>query len=119
MASPVSRLRPLLPVQGWCFPYLDGRTGHIPAQYVSKLCNDYLHSLGITETLHQLRHWAITEIYSSSGRDLLATQQFAGHENSSTTQVYAWVDPGDVAEAVGRMRAVVGEGTVSPLRVTG
>jgi integrase/recombinase XerD len=119
MAPQVMALRTLLPAYGWCFPYRDGRAGHITAQYVSKLCNDYLHSLGITETLHQLRHWSITEVYQASGRDLLATQDFAGHENATTTQIYAWVDPGLVAEAVGRMRGVVGDGTVSSLRVAG
>jgi integrase len=102
-----SELRGRFDGYGWAFPYHDGRAGHIPAQYVSKLCNDYLHSLGITETLHQLRHWAVSEWYRSSERDLVVTQALAGHENISTTRLYTWTDPGAPAEAVAAMRSVL------------
>ncbi len=119
MSPHFSLLRSCLPATGWCFPYVDGTAGHITAHYVSKMCNDYLHSLGIVETLHQLRHWAITEWYRSSDRDLVVTQALAGHEHIGTTRLYTWTDPGLPAEAVGKMRAVLGDGQVSPLRVAG
>jgi integrase len=92
------RLREL-PAAGWCFPYQDGRPGPIPPHMVSKLCNEYLHSIGIEATLHQLRHWFITKAYAVN-RDLVVTQGLAGHETSETTRGYTWTDPGAAAETV-------------------
>lgn len=102
----VDAIRNTLPRSGWCFPRHDGRPGPLPPHMVSKLCNEYLHSLGITATLHQLRHWAVTEWYQASGKDLVTTQQLAGHENISTTRLYTWVDPGEAVKAVQNMRSL-------------
>lgn len=115
MGSQVERLRPWLPAHGWCFPYRDGRPGHIPAHYVSKLCNDYLHSLGTDATLHQLRHFFITKCYAVD-RDLVVTQQLAGHESIATTRLYTWTDPGAAVATVAALPDVV---RAPPLRVVG
>ena len=104
MAPQIVALRPTLPTRGWLFPYRDGRPGHITAHYVSKLCNDYLRSIGIPDTAHALRHWAVTEWYRCSGHDLVVTQELAGHENIATTRLYTWTDPGASVETVGLMR---------------
>ena len=95
----VERLRPTLPAVGWCFPYLDGRPGHITPHLVSKLANEYLHDLGIEATLHQLRHWFVTKAYAVN-RDLVVAQELAGHDNISTTRLYTWTNPGAAAETV-------------------
>ncbi len=81
-----------LPRSGWLFRYADpARPGHLPAYRVSQLANQYLHSLGITATLHQLRHWAGTEFYRATG-DLRATQEFLRHRSPTSTAIYTQVD---------------------------
>lgn len=98
----VVELRPIVPRSGWLYPYRNGRSGHIPAHYVSKLCNDYLHDLGIDETLHQLRHHFVSKCYAVD-RDLVVTQELAGHENIATTRGYTWTDPGAAVETVNQL----------------
>lgn len=98
----LEKLPRYLPRSGWLFPYRNGRSGHIPAQYVSKLCNDYLHDLGVDATLHQLRHFFVSKCYAVN-RDLVVTQQLAGHESITTTRGYTWTDPGAAAETVRRL----------------
>ncbi len=91
-----------MPAFGWCFPYLDGRPGHITPHLVSKLANEHLHGLGIDATLHQLRHWFVTKAYAVN-RDLVVAQELAGHENISTTRLYTWTNPGAAAETVNQL----------------
>lgn len=94
-----------LPTQGWLFPYWDGpRKGeHVTATYMSKLCNDYLRSVEITDTLHSLRHWFGTQTYRASGRDILQTQKLLRHKHVGSTEGYTYVDPGEAAVIVGRL----------------
>lgn len=88
-----------LPKGGWCFPYRDGRSGHVPAHVVSHAANSYLHDHGIAHTLHTCRHWFATSTYRTT-RDLRVVQELLGHASPATTQVYTWVDPGAAVEAV-------------------
>lgn len=81
----------VLPERGWMFPYLDGRPGHWKGHRVSQTANRYLRGLGITATLHQLRHWAGTEFYRAT-RDLRATQAFLRHRSIVSTTIYTAVD---------------------------
>lgn len=62
------------------------------AQHVSQLSNEYLRSLGITSTLHKLRHWAGTEALEASG-NLRLVGDLLGHVEMSSTQVYTKVRP--------------------------
>lgn len=91
------------PKRGWVFPRRDGTPGHITGNLVSQLGNRYLHSVGITHTMHSLRHWYGTNIYQASGRDLRQTQQALRHKSVSSTQRYTWVDPGELTAIVSRL----------------
>lgn len=77
-----------LPTRGYVFTRSDGQTGPNKPWLVSHLANDHLHSLGISATLHQLRHRYGTQIYGLS-QDIRVTQELMGHSSPSTTGVYA------------------------------
>lgn len=93
-----------LPRSGPVFRLPDGRP--MQPYNVSARCNRYLHSLGITHTLHSLRHRFGTKIYESSGRDLRATQELLRHLTPVSTAIYTWVSPGHLATAVNRLPRV-------------
>lgn len=85
---------------GWLFPRLDDNPGPIPPHLVSKLCNDHLHGLGITHTLHSLRHRFLTQCYLASGRDLRLTQELGRHRTPVSTALYTWVDRSEAGAVV-------------------
>lgn len=91
------------PRTGWVFPRRDGKPGPTPPWLVSRLCNDHLHSIGITHTLHTARHRFGTQVYRASGRDLRLTQELLRHKTPVSTAIYTWVDPADGAQAVTRL----------------
>jgi site-specific recombinase XerD len=93
-----------LPRSGPCFRLSDGR--QTAAHNVSHWCNDYLHGLGISDTLHSLRHRYGTQAYVATGRDLRATQELLRHSTPVSTSIYTWVDPGRLAESVAKIPAV-------------
>lgn len=62
-----------------------------PGLNVSRRGNDHLHALGISATMHQLRHYAATEALRAC-RDLSAVQAFLGHASPATTAIYARLD---------------------------
>jgi integrase/recombinase XerC len=84
-------LVPALPASGWAFRRLDLQPGPNTPARVSKLANEYLHSLGVLATLHQLRHWFGSYSYQIS-RDLRAVQVLMGHAKPETTAGYVLVD---------------------------
>lgn len=92
-----------LPSRGWLFPRHDGQPGHTPAHGVSHLTNAYLHSIGISSTLHQARHWFGSEAYRASGRDLRQTQELLRHRSPVSTALYTYVDPGEAAATLSRL----------------
>lgn len=80
-------------VGGWYFPRRDGRPGSRPAHLVSRDANDHLHTLGISDTLHSLRHRYGSQLYQAS-RDLRMVQSVLGHVSPVTTAGYAaWDQP--------------------------
>jgi integrase/recombinase XerC len=79
-------------------PRMNGRT-HCTPYLISHLANNYLHSIGIPQTLHQLRHRAATSWYSVSG-DLRAVQELLGHASPATTAGYAAHSPVEAARIV-------------------
>jgi integrase/recombinase XerC len=79
-----------LPSRGYVFGRRDGRAGANSPARISHLCNDYLHSLGVTEPLHGCRHRFGSSLYRVS-LDLRMTQEIMGHESPATTSGYvAW-----------------------------
>jgi|SRR6478672_1211508 len=88
-----------LPKFGFVFPRGDGRPGPNTPHIVSLLSNTYLHELGITDTLHQLRHRFGTMLYRQT-RDLRLVQEQMGHTHSSSTDGYTAYDQADAAAAV-------------------
>ena len=91
------------PREGYLFP---GRVDHVRANTVSQRCNRYLHGVGVTESLHQLRHWFGTSTYRAS-QDIRLTQELLGHSSPTTTALYAAWNPDRAAGVVGSLR--VGE----------
>lgn len=73
--------------------------GVVTAQHVSQYCNEYLHRIGIPDTLHALRHRVATLALEQTG-DLLMVRDLLGHASVSTTQVYTLVSPRRMAVAV-------------------
>ena len=96
-------LRDRLPAQGWAFTKDDGQP--LNPWNVSHGVNRYLHGLGITHTLHTLRHWFGTEVHRLSGGDLRRTQELMRHDSPVSTAGYTWMDPGDGARVVAGLRA--------------
>lgn len=92
-----------MPRSGWLFPRRDGKPGPTPPWLVSRCCNDHLHSLGIGDTLHALRHRYGTQVYRASGRDLRLTQELMRHRTPVSTALYTWVDGTEKAAVVGRL----------------
>lgn len=69
-------------------PRRDGGLGHNQPHRVSQLVNQYLHGVGIPDTLHTLRHRFATQAYRAT-RDLRAVQELMGHSSPNTTAGYA------------------------------
>lgn len=95
-----------LPRAGWLFPRRDGRPGPAPPHLVSKLANQHLRGLGITHTLHTLRHWFATETLRANGGDLRETQELLGHQSPVSTAIYTWTDPRKAAVTVAGLPVV-------------
>jgi integrase/recombinase XerC len=96
-----------LPHRGPVFKRRDGQYGAPSAHAVSILCNRWLHDRGIPDTVHSLRHRAITSVYRNSS-DILVAQTFAGHSSPTTTAGYAAYCPESLVTAVmGIPRAVL------------
>jgi site-specific recombinase XerC len=49
--------------------------------------NEFLHSLGLPETMHCLRHWFGSKTYEAS-LDIRVTQELMGHASPTTTAIY-------------------------------
>lgn len=79
-----------LPSRGPVLPRIDARQPGEPisAHRVSTMTNDYLHGLGITDTLHTLRHRFATRTYAAT-QDVLVVAALLGHEDPATTAGYA------------------------------
>lgn len=88
-----------MPARGWVFTRRDGRPGPNRPWLVSHEANIFLHELGLTATLHQLRHWFATEAYRAS-RDLRVVQELLGHASPQTTAGYAAISRAGAAAAV-------------------
>ena len=61
--------------------------------------NLYLHGVGITATMHQLRHWMATTLYGNT-LDLRLVQSMLGHASPQSTAIYTQFNPGNAVAAV-------------------
>jgi len=78
---------------------LDGGSGPNQPYVISHRANDYLHGLGIPDSLHTLRHRFATVTYAHC-RDLRAVQDLLGHASPVTTSTYALSSPSVAVQAV-------------------
>lgn len=96
----------LAAIRGWCFPKGVGDpalrqwAGHVSANQVQKRANRFLHSQGITQTEHQLRHWFGTELLRSSGGNLRIAQEGLRHANANSTVIYTEITTREIGEAL-------------------
>ncbi|MCB0908766.1 MAG: tyrosine-type recombinase/integrase [Nocardioidaceae bacterium] len=93
---------------GWLFTRGDGGPGPNSPWRVSQVANEYLHSQGISSTLHALRHWFGTNAYRASGRDLRVTQELLRHATPISSAIYTYIDPAEGRAAVDRLPVVGG-----------
>lgn len=80
----------------------DYRPGLVAPHRISQWANEFLHDLGIRETLHQLRHRYGSLTYQLSNGDLRMVQELLGHASPVTTAGYAAWDQSK-AERVTRL----------------
>lgn len=90
---------PILPARGWMFSRADGAPGPNRPHTISHTANAYLHQMGITATLHQLRHRFGTQLYQQT-KDLRLVQETMGHARPEDTAGYAAHDAASAAAAV-------------------
>lgn len=95
----LAELAAVLPGRGWVFRRADGRPGPNAPWTVSHLANEYLHEMGISATLHQLRHRFGSSTYQAT-KDLRLVQELMGHLRPETTAGYAAYDQASAAAAV-------------------
>lgn len=84
----IEALKALPSRRGPVIPRLDGKPGHNLANTLDHRANNYLHDLGIEETLHQLRHRFGTVGYRAV-QDPIAIMRLMGHADLSATVIYA------------------------------
>jgi len=78
---------------------LDGRPGPCMPHRISSRANNYLHQLGIADTLHTCRHRFASSAYQAC-LDIRAVQDLLGHASPTTTAIYAAAASGVARTAV-------------------
>lgn len=73
--------------------------GRANAKWISNTCRYRMHSLGVSASMHQLRHWHATAL-RRAGNDQFRVQQAMRHASPTSTQVYAEVDDDDRRDAI-------------------
>lgn len=79
---------------------------------VSQAGNAALRDAGVAATMHQLRHWYGTNLYRTSGRDILLVRDLMGHSSVLTTQGYVAADRAGAAEAVALLADELGQAPI-------
>jgi site-specific recombinase XerD len=90
-----------LPASGFLFRRYDGQPGPNMPWTISGVVNRYLHSAGIPETIHQLRHRYGTFINDLGGDRV--TQELLGHQQLDSVQIYTLVSSAQIAEVVSQL----------------
>lgn len=81
-----------LPRHGLLFARHDGQAGPLRAHNISQTTNNYLHRIGISLTLHSLRHRFGTQVLRASGGNLRQTQELLRHRSIASTTIYTLVE---------------------------
>lgn len=89
---------------GWLFEkggerYAAYHEGHMTPNQLQRITNRYLKDIGVSSTLHTLRHWFGTEIYRSS-RNIRLTQEAMRHGSVVTTALYTQIDKREIAGVI-------------------
>lgn len=79
-----------------------------PGLRVSQRGNKFLHGLGVTATMHQLRHYCGTEALRGCG-NLRKVQTLLGHASPATTAVYTRLDVDELIDVVERIPLGLGD----------
>lgn len=80
-------------------PRWDGAPGPNMPWVISHRVNDFLHDIGIDDTLHCARHWFATELYRATG-DIRLVQEMLGHARITSTTGYTLFHRPNAARAV-------------------
>jgi len=91
-----------LPRRGWLFPRLDGKPGHHSRVRIGQLANQYLHSVGVDQTLHQWRHAYGSHLQRLTG-NLRLVQELMRHQSPNSTAIYTYVNPVEQVRALARL----------------
>lgn len=70
---------------------------------VNALLKKYSEGIDKKISAHKFRHTAGTQVYQKSGGDLLLTQEFLGHADVQTTQIYAEHDRSKMADVISQI----------------
>lgn len=98
--------RELANARGWCFPKGAGDpsgrvwSGHVTASQLQKRANRFLHENGISQTLHQLRHWYGTQLLRASGGNIRVAQEGLRHRSLNSTAIYTFVSGDEITAAL-------------------
>lgn len=97
-----ARIEPGLPAAGPCWGLLYTPDKPLTARHVSQYTATYLHSIGLSETLHTFRHRVATEVLHQTG-DLRLVQDLLGHANLAQLQIYTKVRAPQMGRAVNNL----------------
>ncbi len=78
--------------------FVSRKGGHMTRQALFALMRKIFDKAGIDESCHALRKTGSTVYYVESKYDLLATQEFLGHNSPSTTREYIGLDTSKLIE---------------------
>lgn len=78
--------------------FVSRQGGHMTRQTLFALMRKIFNHAGIDESCHALRKTGATAYYIQSNYDLLATQEFLGHADPSTTRTYIGLDTAKLIE---------------------
>jgi len=86
---------------GWVFERVGG--GKFTPNYISVLVADYLRSVGVDATAHQLRHWFGSALYQRT-HDLRLVQEMMGHATPQSTAIYTAFDRQEARNGIAALR---------------
>jgi integrase/recombinase XerD len=83
--------------------FLSQKGGHLTRQALFEIIKRIFRDAGVEQSPHCLRKTGATIYYIESDYDLIATQQFLGHADPSTTRRYIGLTSEQIAEYAERM----------------